>query len=384
MVKWEGAADSACRRLVWNLLAGTAIICIAAGCTKTSKKSTPKKSVASINYTKQAERPRLKPNHPLHIATAHWARKHLKKPSDPSAAINYARNLKAIGSKDRAMEVLARTYDLNRGHGGLASEYGRLALDLGKTQMAEQLLNQAMRSKGAPDWRVLSALGTIHAKRGDHKKAQSFYNAALRQQPGATSVYNNLALSFALDGKAGDAENLLKRAVAQGHNTRRVRQNLALVLGLQRKFDEAEKIAQTDLANEKVENNVAYLKSMVKKARYAKAPAQAPKAAKKVQTATGKKTPAVKTASKSPNATPGARPSKQNAAGTRAKPTTQAAATAAKAKARAKPAAKSSGSAPAKAPTWTTKTNTSAAAKPNVSVAQAKATRVSTNFPATE
>lgn len=55
MVKWEGAAGSACRRLVWNLLASTAIICVAAGCTKLSKKSAPKKKVASINYTKQAE-----------------------------------------------------------------------------------------------------------------------------------------------------------------------------------------------------------------------------------------------------------------------------------------------------------------------------------------
>ncbi len=373
MVKWEGAAGSACRRLLWNLLASTAIICVAAGCTKLSKKSAPKKKVASINYTKQAERPRLKPNHPLHIATAHWARKHQKKPSDPGAAISYARNLKAIGSKDRAMEVLARTYELNRGHGALASEYGRLALDLGKTQMAEQLLNQAIRSKGATDWRVLSALGTLNAKRGDHKKAQSFYHAALRQQPGATSIYNNLALSYALDGKAGDAEDLLKRAVAQGHNTRRVRQNLALVLGLQRKFDEAEKVAQTDLANEKVENNVAYLKSMVKKTQVAKAPAQKRNAPKKVQTAASKKTKPVKTASTAPAKTSSARTPKP-AAAKPAKPAAPAATTATNPKPKAKPPAKPTGSAPASVPTWTTRTNTSAVKKRNVSVAQARTT----------
>ena len=270
MVKWEGAGNSARHRLAWKLMASAAILCVAAGCTKTSKKGAPNKSVASINYSKQAQRPALKPNHPLHIATTHWARKHQKNPSDPTAAINYSRNLKALGAKDKAMEALARTYQLNPGHGKLASEYGRSALDMGKVEMAEQLLNQAMRSKGAADWRVLSALGTVNAKRGDHKKAQSYYNAALRSQPGATSVYNNLALSYALDGKAGDAEKLLKTAVARGHNTRRVRQNLALVLGLQSKFDEAQKIAKTDLASEKVENDVAYLRTMVKNTQVAK------------------------------------------------------------------------------------------------------------------
>ena len=381
MVKWEGAANSACRKLVWNLMASTAIICIAAGCTKTSKKNNPKKSVASINYTKQAERPKLKPNHPLHIATTHWARKHQKNPSDPKAAINYASNLKALGAKDRALEVLARTYQLNRGHGPLASEYGRLALDAGKTQMAEQLLNQAMRSKGGNDWRVLSALGTLNAKRGDHKKAQSFYHAALRQQPGATSLYNNLALSYALDGRAGDAEDLLKRAVAQGHNTPRVRQNLALVLGLQRKFDEAQQVAKTDLENDKVENNVAYMRSMVKKTTVAKASANTQKSVGTTKTATAKKAAPVKTASKAPTATSSTRMTKKNAT---TAPSAAAAPKMAKAKAKPEATKKPSGSTPAHAPSWTTKSNTSAEAKPTVSIAQAKASRVSTNFPATE
>ncbi|MDA7949020.1 MAG: hypothetical protein MPJ78_16270 [Hyphomicrobiaceae bacterium] len=369
MVKWEGAAASARRRLVWQLMASTAMIVIAAGCTKTSKKNSPKKSVASINYNKQAERPPLKPNNPLHIATAHWARKHQKNPSDPKAAINYARNLKTIGAKDKAMEALARTYQLNPGHGALASEYGRLALDVGKTQMAEQLLNQAMRSKGNADWRVLSALGTLNAKRGDHKKAQHYYHAALRQQPGATSLYNNLALSYALDGRAGDAENLLKRAVAQGHNTPRVRQNLALVLGLQRKFDEAQKVAKTDLANDKVENNVAYMRSMVKKTQVAKATAKTRKTGKTVKTAANKKTAPVKTVSKSTK---------------RTAQTPAASAKVATAKPKPKAAAKSPSSTPANGPSWTTKANTSATAEPKVSIAQAKAARVSTNFPATE
>lgn len=272
----QGTAHSVRRRMVWKLMAGVAIACLAAGCTKTSKKDGPYKRMAAIDYSKQAERPPLKPNNPMYIATTQWARKHQKNPADADAAVNYARSLKALGANDKAFEVLARTYQLNPRNGELASEYGRLALSMGKEQMAEQLLNQAMKARGQTDWRVLSAMGTIYAKRGDHKHAQSYYAAALRQQPGATSVYNNLALSYALDGKAGDAENLLKQAVDKGHNTRVVRQNLALVLGLQSKFDEAQKVAQADLDGNKVENNVSFMRSMVKSTRVAQA--TAPKA----------------------------------------------------------------------------------------------------------
>jgi hypothetical protein len=142
---------------------------------------------------------------------------------------------------------------------------------MGRVQLAERLLNQAQRSKGKTDWRVLSALGTIKAKRGEHKKAQSYYLAALRQKPDATSVFNNLALSYALDGRVGDAEDLLKRAVAKGHNTRRVRQNLALVLGLQSKFDEAQQVAMADLNGDKVDNNVKFMRDMVKTTKVASA-----------------------------------------------------------------------------------------------------------------
>lgn len=284
MVNRQGTAQSVCRKLGWRLMAGVAIAVLAAGCTKTSKKDALKQRLA-IDYSKQSKRAALTPNNPMHIETAKWARKHQKNPADAAAAVNYARNLKALGAKDRAFEVLARTHQLQPSNAELTSEYGRLALDMGKVQMADQLLNRALRAKGNPDWRLLSALGTIQAKRGDHKKAQSYYIAALKKQPGATSVYNNLALSYALDGKAGDAENLLKQAVNKGHNTQVVRQNLALVLGLQSKFDEAQKVAQADLDTNKIDNNVTYLRQMVKKTKVAKAQPKRPVQADKATTA---------------------------------------------------------------------------------------------------
>ncbi len=276
MVNRQGTARSVCRRLGWNLMASAAIVALAAGCTKFGKKSTPQASIAAINYSKQAERPPLKPNNPLHIQATKWARKHQKDPADANTAINYARSLKAIGAKQKALEVTERTYQFNPGNAELASEYGRLALDLGKVQLADQLLNKALRDSRNPDWRLLSALGTVQAKRGNHKKAQTFYVAALKQQPGATSVYNNLALSYALDGKAGDAEKLLKEAVNKGHNSQVVRQNLALVLGIQSKFDEAQEVAMMDLDEKRIDNNEQFLRKMVKATKVARAPQNEP------------------------------------------------------------------------------------------------------------
>jgi len=271
MVKWHGEVCATHRKLSWKLMTVTVIMCLAAGCTKLGKKNALKNQLSSINYAQQTQRPQLKPTHPLYIATAHWARKHQKNPKDPSAALNYARNLKALGSREKAFEVLARAYQLNPGHAELASEYGRVALSLGKVRLAGQMLSLASKDKRQQDWKLLSALGTVNAKRGDHKKAQSYYAAALRKKPDATSVYNNLALSYALDGRAGDAESLLKKAISKGHNTPRVRQNLALVLGLQTKFGEARQIALADLSGAKAESDADYLKSMVKRTKVAKA-----------------------------------------------------------------------------------------------------------------
>lgn len=272
MVNRQGPAHSVCRRLGWKLMTSAAIIALATGCSKTSRKDAPQNRLAAMGYSQQQKRSALEPNNPLHIATTKWARQNQKDPADVDAALNYARSLKALGAKDKALEVLARTHQIKPSNGELVSEYGRLALDLGKVQLAEQLLNKAMHARGTPDWRVLSAMGTVQAKHGNHAKAQSYYLAALKQQPGATSVYNNLALSYALDGKAGAAEDLLKQAVNKGHNTQVVRQNLALVLGLQSKFDEAQQIAQTDLDNSRIDNNVSYLRKMVKTNKIAKAP----------------------------------------------------------------------------------------------------------------
>jgi Flp pilus assembly protein TadD len=195
-------------------------------------------------------------------ATAQWAAAYAKKPRDPKLALGYARALRVTGSKDRAMQVLQAAFEANQANGELAAEFGRLALDVGRLDIAKYTL-QVAEAQGIHDWKTLSALGTLHAKAGEHSDAQRYFLAALKEQPDAISVTNNLALSYALDGKADKAEQLLRNAVASGPDDKRVRQNLALVLGVQGKFDEARKIASSDLPEANAKSNMAYLKSML-------------------------------------------------------------------------------------------------------------------------
>lgn len=195
-------------------------------------------------------------------ATAQWAAAYAKKPEDPKLALGYARALRAVGSKDRAMQVLQTAFQRSPTNGELAAEFGRLALDMGRLDIAKYTL-QVAEAQGVHDWKTLSALGTLQAKAGKHSEAQRYYLAALQAQPDAISVTNNLALSYALDGKADKAEALLRTAVASGSDDKRVRQNLALVLGVQGKLDEARKIASTDLPEADAKSNMAYLKNML-------------------------------------------------------------------------------------------------------------------------
>jgi Flp pilus assembly protein TadD len=87
---------------------------------------------------------------------------------------------------------------------------------------------------------------TALASRGKQAEAQAQFAKALALAPDHPSVLNNLALSYALDGKTAEAEKLLRKATALKVMTdgNRLEQNLALVLGLSGKYAEARTAAQ--------------------------------------------------------------------------------------------------------------------------------------------
>jgi Flp pilus assembly protein TadD len=199
----------------------------------------------------------------LQKATEYWGKEFSKNPRDAQTALNYARNLKALGEKRQALAVLQQATVWHGGHRGINAEYGRLALEFDQVSLASKLLEQADDPTN-PDWRLISARGTAMAKQGRYRDAIPFYERALVLAPDQASILNNLALAHAMEGHPEKAEPLLKRAAAAGGHEARVGQNLALVLGLQGKYDEAKLAAARDLPADNAAANVDYVRRIVK------------------------------------------------------------------------------------------------------------------------
>jgi Flp pilus assembly protein TadD len=198
----------------------------------------------------------------LQKATEYWGKAYAKDPRDPKVAINYAKNLKAMGEKQQALAVMQQVSVYHGTNRAINAEYGRLALEFDQVSLAQKLLEQA-DDPANPDWRVISARGTVLAKQGIYKDAIAHYQRALTVAPNEATILNNLAMAYVALGEPDKAEPLLKRAAAAGSRDGRVNQNLALALSLQGKYDEAKVAAGHDLPADKVAANVDYVRSIV-------------------------------------------------------------------------------------------------------------------------
>ncbi len=193
---------------------------------------------------------------------SYWGTLYDQNPGNMEAALNYAKNLRKLGSVDKAHSILVEAIARNPGSASMRAEYGKTLLILGRTNEAVTVLEQAAKLAPA-NWKIQSATGIALDQSGDHSGARLYYEAALASAPNNATVLNNYGLSRALGGDLTEAEIFLRRAVETGEATPQMRQNLALVIGLQGKFDEAEQMARADLPPEIAENNVAYLREML-------------------------------------------------------------------------------------------------------------------------
>jgi Flp pilus assembly protein TadD len=196
------------------------------------------------------------------VDVAPLAAAHKANPADVEAALAYARGLRASGARREALAVLDKAAGKPAADRRLQLERGLLALELGQTGKAEKLLRGAYDPK-APDWRLHSALGAALASGGRQHEAQAQFAKALALAPDHPAVLNNLALSYALDGKAAEAEQLLRTARPGPGEAVTVQQNLALVVGLRGRYEEARQLGESAaLPAAKAGDNVAYLQRL--------------------------------------------------------------------------------------------------------------------------
>jgi len=203
------------------------------------------------------------PQTELQKATIYWGKEYAKKPTALQPALNYARNLKALGEKQKALAVLQQASMFHGTDQQLTSEYGRLALELNQINVAGQAL-AAADDPTRPDWRVISARGTVFAKQGKYGEAVPFYERALALAPDNPTIMNNLAMAHAMLGDPKKAEQILRQAVATPDATPKMRENLALVLGLQGRYDESKTVASRVMDSQTASSNTKYLRQMVK------------------------------------------------------------------------------------------------------------------------
>jgi Flp pilus assembly protein TadD len=191
-----------------------------------------------------------------------WGARYRANPSDPDAAIAYAKALRATDQRAQAVAVLEQAAMRNPRSMPLLGAYGRALAEAGQYAQALDALGRA-HTPDNPDWRILNAQGAVLDQLGRHPEAQRHYSAALKIVPDEPSILSNLGLSYALSKDLKRAEVTLRRAVAQPNAASKVRQNLALVVGLQGGFAEAEKIAATDLPANEAAANIDYLRTML-------------------------------------------------------------------------------------------------------------------------
>lgn len=246
---------------------GAAIVAVMAtslllgGCAASSDLLPGTATLASADATQAAEA--LDPQADLRKATEYWGQQHAKNPSDKTTGLNYARNLKAGGDKRQALVVLQNVFSMNKSDPEVAGELGRLALEFDQLSLASRALEVA-DVPDKPDWRVVSARGTVLAKQGQHKAAIAYFERALAISPNQPSVLNNLAMANAMSGNAQKAEQILRDLAQLNGAPTKVNQNLALVLGLQGKYDESKAAGAAAIPSDVAAANTEYLRQMVR------------------------------------------------------------------------------------------------------------------------
>ncbi len=214
----------------------------------------------SIGRSSQASQPRTASDWQADRET--WAKRYDANPKDRDAAFYYARALRGLDQNAQALAVLQGAVLAHQDDRELLGAYGRSLADNGRLREADEVLSRA-HSPERPDWRILSAQGTVADQMGEHARAQQIYQTALRLAPNEPTIMSNYGLSLALSRNLPEAERVLAEAVASDRADARVRQNLVFVLGLQGRFGEAETLARRDQSPAEAAATIAYLKRSV-------------------------------------------------------------------------------------------------------------------------
>jgi Flp pilus assembly protein TadD len=215
--------------------------------------SAPKKATAQ----ERAAADRLDP-----LARAvFWTREANLDPTDATAGVELSSSLRALGRFEEARQAVEKVLVLYPDNLDALLESARIAVAAGKGFYALEPLRKA-EALAPRDWRVYSLMAVAHDQNRQPDLAKAAYGQALALSPDNPAVLSNLGLWYATHGDAAQGESYLRRAVAAPSANAQERQNLALVLGMEGKLGEAEQLMREDLPPEAADANLAYLRSL--------------------------------------------------------------------------------------------------------------------------
>ena len=189
-----------------------------------------------------------------------WTQEAEIAPEDPEAGVKAAQALRELGRYDQAADISQRVLMVQPGNYDAMLEIGRAHIARGQAFYGILALERA-RDVRPDDWHPWSLLGTAYEQVRRPDDAAAAWAQALAISPENPDVLTNMAVSAMARGDNTTAEPLLRRAAAQPGATLKVRLNLALALGLNGKMGEAEQILRRDLPPEQADSNLAWLRA---------------------------------------------------------------------------------------------------------------------------
>lgn len=245
-------------------LAALSSACASTGVSKEDK-ALAEAMEAALAPAPQEERDAANRADPLTRANF-WGKEYQKDPQSIQNALQFADALRAIGSQDRALDVVSKTLIIHPGNADLLMVNGRILMTETNYEGARASFEQVTRSapERADGW---AALGTALDQMEMHRQAQLNYQRALNIEPARVTTLTNYGLSLLLSGDLEGAEAQLRAAAAQPGAGSRVTENLALVIGLQGRFEEMKEVSAQNAPDKVAEQNAALLRGLVQPAR---------------------------------------------------------------------------------------------------------------------
>lgn len=188
-----------------------------------------------------------------------WAAEITINPADIEAYLHLSRAQRDLGRYDEAATSAQQALVVAPANTDAMMALARAKIAQGQGFYAIAPLQQ-VRAMQAGNWEAASLLGVAYEQVERRDEARQAWTEALSLSPENPAVLTNMALAMAGSGQTGEAEALMRRAVAQPGATLQMRLNLALILGLQGRVPEAEQILRRELPPEQVEQNLTWLR----------------------------------------------------------------------------------------------------------------------------